>query len=164
MIESDSAAIEQCAKLLIDHKLTIAFAESATAGSLSAAFSRLSEAGSFLKGGLVCYDACLKEDILGVSKELIEQYSPESIEVTSEMAIGLKRLMRADVHVAVTGLTRPGGSENEEKPVGTMFFCIMQNDKISCCKECFSGNEDAIISQTIEQISKSIVKVLIGNQ
>lgn len=164
MIENDSAAIEQCAKLLVDHKLTIAFAESATAGYLSAAFSRLPEAGAFLKGGLVCYDACLKEDLLGVAKESIEKYSPESAEVTSEMAMGLKRLMQADVYVAVTGLTRSGGSENEEKPVGTMFYCIMQNANISCCKECFNGNEYTIISQVIEQISKSIVKVLVSNR
>jgi len=160
MIETDSAAIEQCAKLLTDKKLTIAFAESATAGSLSAAFSKLPDAGSFLKGGLVCYDACLKEDILGVPDTLIKQYSPESTEVTRAMALGLKKWMQADVYVAITGLTRSGGSESKVKPVGTMFYCLVQNDRIYSCNECFHGNEDAIISQTIEQISKSIVKFL----
>jgi len=160
MIETDSAAIEQCAKLLTDKKLTIAFAESATAGSLSAAFSKLPDAGSFLKGGLVCYDACLKEDILGVPDTLIKQYSPESTEVTRAMALGLKKIMRADVYVAITGLTRPGGSESNVKPIGTMFYCITQNDQVTSCSEHFNGNEDAIISQTIEQISKSIVKFL----
>ncbi|GAA4778935.1 CinA family protein [Olivibacter ginsenosidimutans] len=160
MIDTDSAAIEQCGKLLLDHQLTIAFAESATGGSLAAAFSKLPEAGNFLKGGIVCYDACLKEDLLGVAKETIETHTPESTEVTREMVIGLKKVMLADIYVAVTGLTRPGGSESEEKPVGTIFFCIAQKDQISCCVEHFTGSEDSIIGQTIEQISRTITKTL----
>jgi nicotinamide-nucleotide amidase len=160
MTNLDSAAIEQCDKLLSDKKLTIAFVESATAGSLSAAFARLPHAGSFLKGGIVCYDACVKEDVLGISKELIEQYTPESTEVTRALALKLKEIIPADVIVAVTGLTTPGGSETEQKPVGTMFFCILIDGKATDSKVTFTGPQDVIVSKTIEQISLSIIKAL----
>lgn len=163
MIETDSVAIEQCAKLLKDNCLTIAFAESATGGSLTSTFAKLPEAGSFLKGGIVCYDAKLKEKLLGVPKSLVDQYSPESKEVTQEMAVRLKNLIDADVLVAVTGLPSAGGSESAEKPVGTMFYSIVLGKKVMNCRELFTGTPDAIISQTIEQIGKTITKALINH-
>lgn len=162
MIETDSVAIEQCAKLLKDHRLTIAFAESATGGSLTSTYAKLPNAGIFLKGGIVCYDAKLKEALLGVPKSLVDQYSAESTEVTQEMAVRLKGLINADVHVAVTGLPSAGGSESPEKPVGTMFYSIAFENKVTNCKEVFTGTSDAIISQTIEQIGRTITKALIN--
>lgn len=77
-----SALVIESSKLLIANRLTLAFAESATAGRAAAEFSLVKNAGKLLKGGLVCYDACLKEDILGVPSELIKKYTPESAEVT----------------------------------------------------------------------------------
>lgn len=163
MISTDSVAIEQCRKLLLDRQQTIAFAESATGGSLAAAFSKLADAGNIFKGAIVCYDACLKEDLLHVAKKTIDKYTPESTEVTREMVLGLKKMIHADIHVAVTGLTRPGGSESKEKPVGTIFFCIAQKDNIVSCKEYFTGSEEKIINLTIEQISRSITKMLVNH-
>src|SRR5690606_40516499 len=124
MIETDAVAIEQCAKLLKDNRLTIAFAESATGGSLTSTFAKLPEAGSFLKGGIVCYDAKLKEKLLGVPKSLVYQYSPESKEVTQEMAVRLKNLIDADVLVAVSVMHRVGGSESAETLVGIMYLSV----------------------------------------
>src|SRR4051812_1848426 len=97
--------LQECGKELIMQGLTIAFAESATAGRLSAEFSMVQDSGKFLKGGLVCYDASLKKDILGVPKELIKKYTPESAEVTAELAKRLPSLIKSDIQVAVTGLT-----------------------------------------------------------
>ncbi|MEH6308640.1 CinA family protein [Olivibacter sp. CPCC 100613] len=164
MIKADSVSIEQCAKLLKDRRLTIAFAESATGGVLTSTYAKLPNAGTFLKGGIVCYDAKLKEELLGVPKGLIDQYSPESKEVTQEMAVLLKNLIDADVLVAVTGLLSAGGSESAEKPVGTMFYSIALGDKVMNCRELFKGTPDAIVSQTIEQIGKTITKTLINHQ
>lgn len=52
--------IQRAARLLLEKNLTIAFAESATAGRLSSEFSLPDDAGKYLKGAIVCYDACLK--------------------------------------------------------------------------------------------------------
>src|SRR5947209_9751131 len=111
-----------CHKLLKEQQLTISFAESATGGRLSAEFSLIPECGEVLKGGIVCYDACIKQDVLGVPQEIVERYTPESAEVTKELAERLGQFMKADIQVAVTGLTMPGGSETADKPVGTMFI------------------------------------------
>ncbi len=141
----------QCGQLLKEHKITIAFAESATAGRIMSEFSLIPDSGRFLKGGLVCYDACLKEDVLGVAHDLVEKYTPESAEVTAAIARGLSRVVPADIHIGITGLTAPGGSETPEKPVGTMFVhgVLKGSTPIFSERHVFSGTPDEIIQQTV---------------
>jgi nicotinamide-nucleotide amidase len=150
--------ILDCGELLIDKNLTLAFAESATAGYLSAKFSLVPSAGKFLKGGLACYDAELKKSLLHVPEDLIESFTPESVEVTSAMSRGLVDLIPADIHVSVTGLTCAGGSENEEKPVGTMFINgLLHGEEVFAVKKCYNGNEEEIVRQTAQEVAKLIM-------
>jgi nicotinamide-nucleotide amidase len=152
--------LETCARLLSEKGLTIAFVESATAGKLAYEFALTEYSGQILKGGLICYDASLKEDILGIPQTMIEEYTPESPEITHEMAIRLKKIIPADVIVSVTGLTTPGGSEMPGKPVGTMFYCILIHREVHERKKIFTGAPEEIINYTIEQIAKTIIKIL----
>ncbi|WP_208645552.1 CinA family protein [Mucilaginibacter endophyticus] len=91
--------VQQCSKLMAELGMTIAFAESATAGWLCSEFALTEASGKVLKGGIVCYDADLKTSLLGVPREMIEDYTPESIEVTREMAYRLAKLIRSDIQV-----------------------------------------------------------------
>src|ERR1700709_2189598 len=99
--------ISICSKLMANQGLTISFAESATAGWLCSEFALTEESGKVLKGGLACYDADLKVKLLGVPQELIDTYTPESMEVTREMAYRLRDIIPSDIQVTVTGLTTP---------------------------------------------------------
>ncbi|MFC3198046.1 CinA family protein [Parapedobacter deserti] len=141
--------VENCSALLARRGLHLAFAESATAGALAAVFSQSRDSGDVLKGGVVCYDVCLKEDLLKVPRALIERYTPESMEVTQAMTYQLRDLIAADIHIGVTGLTKPGGSESPEKPVGTMFICLVHRDWELQETRVFKGDGEDIIVQTI---------------
>jgi nicotinamide-nucleotide amidase len=141
--------IEKCSKLLADLGMTIAFAESATAGWLCSEFALTEASGQVLQGGITCYNADLKVSILKVPQELIDEFTPESMEVTREMAYRLPALIPADIHVAVTGLTTPGGSETPEKPVGTMFVFALIREKPASFRKVFTGSCEEIIHQTI---------------
>ncbi|UOE48804.1 CinA family protein [Mucilaginibacter sp. SMC90] len=141
--------IAECAKLLAEQKLRIAFVESATAGWLCSEFALTEESGQVLEGGIICYNADLKESLLGVPRELLEKYTPESQEVTDELARRLGKLIPADIFVAVTGLTTPGGSENVKKPVGTMFVTALVSDRLVSSRYEFKGSCEEIIKQTI---------------
>ena len=150
-----------CGEKLIDKKLTMAFAESATAGRICAAFALVPDAGKFLKGGIVCYDAGLKTSILGVCKSDIETYSPESAIVTQGITTGLRQLISADIYIGCTGLTCPGGSETAEKPVGTMFLHAINKDKLLFSERMlFNGNPEEIILQTVQHTSKLLYTIL----
>ena len=96
-----------------------------------------------------CYKADLKKSLLGVPHQLIEKFTPESQEVTDELARRLGKLMPADVFVAVTGLTTPGGSETAEKPVGTMFVSVLVKDHLFSERYEFKGSCEEVIKQTI---------------
>jgi len=152
--------ILECSKLMAERGLTIAFAESATAGWLCSEFALAPESGQVLMGGIACYDATLKEKILGVPHTLIEQFTPESEEVTREMAIRLAALIPSDIQVAVTGLTTPGGSETPEKPVGTMFVCGYIQGHPFKFRKVFSGSCEEVIQQTIEAAAEMLITVL----
>jgi nicotinamide-nucleotide amidase len=156
--------VEKCAERIFAKKMTIAFAESATAGRLASEFSLTSVSGEILKGGIVCYDVCVKEDILHVPHQLIDRYTPESAEVTEELARQLKRFMPADICVGVTGLTTPGGSETPDKPVGTMFIHLLIKDKSVSHRVVFGGSALNIINKTIEEVTKMISQHIIDRE
>lgn len=152
-----SEIVMQCSKALSERQLTIAFVESATAGRLTAEFSMCPESGSTLKGGLICYDAALKESILHVPKDMLRRFTPESAEVTRELAERLQIFMPADLHIAVTGLTCPGGSETPEKPVGTMFVQLCTREKSVGIREVFAGRPEEIVLRCINRIASLIL-------
>lgn len=151
--------LESC-KALAENKLTITFAESATAGSLCAAYAMAPESGKVLKGGLVCYDAELKEQILKIPPGIIKKYTPESGEVSEQLCRKLKKLIKADVYVGITGLTTPGGSETPEKPVGTMFIHLMLEDKSIGIREVYRGKPEEIVAQTIDRVARMTLDLL----
>lgn len=150
-----SETVKKVGQFLTESHLTIAFAESATAGQIMAEFSMNGNAGDFLKGGIVCYDAIVKEKLLNVDHALIQRYTPESMEVTRAIAEGLMQLIPADIHVGITGLTAPGGSESEDKPIGTMFFyAILHDNKLFSHREIFDGGRDEIMKATVTRCAE----------
>ena len=57
-----------------------------------------------------------KNILLGVSTETLDEHGAMSEETAKEMAIGIRKVMNADIGVSVTGNAGPGAAEN--KPVG----------------------------------------------
>ena len=153
-------SVIKCSKILGKEGLTIAFAESASAGWLCSEFALARESGQTLKGGLVCYDASLKESILGVPHHLIETFTPESQEVTDELAKRLGQLIPSDIQVGVTGLTTSGGSETAEKPVGTIFISVQLKGRLISKKFLFKGSCEDIIQQTVDAVAELLITEL----
>jgi nicotinamide-nucleotide amidase len=153
--------LHTCAELLLANEMTIAFAESATAGKVCSELALIPHAGKFLKGGIVCYDAKLKENILKVPSGLIKVFTPESMEVTRAITDGLSQIIEADFYVGVTGLTCAGGSETPDKPVGTMFvFGRHGQQQMFSERIVFSGSVDHIIDQTVKLIGEKLYAYL----
>lgn len=150
--------ILKCSALLAKRKLKIAFAESATAGALSVSFALTPHSGKILLGSIVCYDADEKCNILNIPSSVIKRFTPESKEVTAQMAIQTKKMFtKADIIVAVTGLIKKGGSEKPEKPVGTMFIDFIFPAQHISKREFFQGNSKQIIDRTIGFIADFII-------
>jgi nicotinamide-nucleotide amidase len=152
-----SSKVVACVDALLKKHWTIAFVESASAGRLSYEFSRVINSGEIFLGGLVCYHTCVKEEILDIPGEFIKKYTAESAEVTAAMATAFRQYLKADVYVALTGLTSPGGSETPDKPVGTIFIhCIFPSREVAERFE-FNGDAEAIVSQAIGAVAEIII-------
>ena len=156
-----SESITISSRRLAEKGYKIAFAESASAGWLASEFSLTPTSGNVLLGGIVCYDACTKEELLDIPQEIIDRYTPESAEVTRMLAERLPKFFKCDIAVAITGLTSPGGSESEDKPVGTMFIHIsLPEDRYFAHREVFEGSPEDIISQTIERTGTLLIRLI----
>lgn len=128
--------------LLLSKKLTIATAESITAGLLASTIASVPGASSVLKGGIITYNPELKIKILGVSPKTLEQHSAESIETTIEMVKGLSKLnLIADIYVAVTGVaSAPINDYKINKPVGQIYVAILFKKQLYSFETIISTN------------------------
>ncbi|TPE43508.1 CinA family protein [Pontibacter mangrovi] len=145
---------------LKDKNLTVAFAESCTGGLLASEFVKAKGSSDVLKGSLVVYQPEVKQKLLGVKKETLELYTAESQQVTNELVMGLKKLLDADISIATTGLAGPGGSETEEKPVGTTFVSFLYDGKAEEFREQFKGNTESVRKQIVDYIFQKLQGVL----
>lgn len=158
-----SQIAKKCVKLLNDRKLSIAFAESATAGRFASEFALIKNSGSILLGGIVCYHEGVKCELLNIPMQFIQTYTAESAEVTRALAENLTTHFKADIIVAITGLASPGGSETPDKPVGTMFTHILMPDGYISHRELHTGNPEEIILKTINRTCELIIQKLRAN-
>ncbi len=102
MTSSEVGASEDLPALVIEAGLRIATAESLTGGMLASSLAEMSGASHFFVGGIVAYSADVKFDALGVTPgPVVNQHAAR------EMALGAKRLLGADIVVAVTGVGAP---------------------------------------------------------
>ncbi|MCY9861150.1 nicotinamide-nucleotide amidohydrolase family protein [Vibrio coralliirubri] len=87
--------------------LTIATAESITAGLLQDALAKVSGASRVFRGGITAYDIDTKEDLLGIDRVNAEDCNCVSESTVREMAQGACELFRTDVGIATTGYAEP---------------------------------------------------------
>lgn len=117
---------------LREHKLTIATAESITAGLLCSTIASVSGASSILKGGIITYSEELKIKLLNVNPQTLKNYSAESIQTTTEMVYGLSNLcLDASVYVAVTGVASKSVNKYRiHKSVGQIYVAILFENQL----------------------------------
>ncbi len=153
--------LDALVKQFLQHKLTLAFAESCTAGLLASGLVAATGVSNVLLGSVVTYHADAKQKLLGVKKSTIDQFTAESQQTTNEMAAGLRRtLPAADVCVAITGLCGPGASESPDKPVGTIFVTVLFKDHAYEYREHFAGTGDKLRAQAQEFVYAKLLDLL----
>ena len=99
-------------------QLTVVLAESCTGGALANRLTDIAGSSCVFKGGVVTYSKQSKQSILGVSKEVMDEYGVVSKQTACQMAKGVRRVLKGDVALALSGVTGPGDSEGI--PQGTL--------------------------------------------
>lgn len=139
--------------------LTLACAESCTAGLLSARLTQVAGSSTYFLGGIVSYSNASKQSLLGVSPKLIAQYGAVSPECATAMAQGCLYRFKAQAAVALTGIAGPGGG-TPEKPVGLVYQALAFKGKIKVLKNIFLGEREEIRQKAVKFALFSLLKTL----
>ena len=137
----DSESIEQrVVELLKKNKMTLATAESCTAGYIPKRITDIAGASQVFEYGAITYSNDVKEKVLGVRHETLLSYGAVSEQTAREMASGIRRVSGADIGIAVTGIAGPG-SDGTDKPVGLCFVALDAEGE-QVCEKIETGRND----------------------
>ena len=128
---------------------TLVTAESLTGGMIGSVLTSVPGASAVYKGGVVSYVNEVKQQILGVPGEILEQYGAVSMWTAGHMASGVRKLLNADVAVSVTGLAGPGSDEFGHE-VGTVFIGFESRQEAIAKQYHFTGSREEIRQQTVD--------------
>ncbi len=100
--------------------LSLAVAESCTGGLLGGYLTAVAGSSDYFLGGVIAYSNAVKVAVLGVHPRTLDHPGAVSAQCAAEMAAGVRRLVQADLALALTGVAGPGGG-TPEKPVGLVY-------------------------------------------
>lgn len=136
---------------------TLVTAESCTGGGIGSALTAIPGSSAVYKGGVISYTNWVKENILGVDREVLDRFGAVSLPVAGMMATGVRKLLKADIAVSVTGLAGPDGDEYGHE-VGTICIGYCSAPKAVAKKFQFSGNRESIRIQAIAAALEMIIE------
>jgi nicotinamide-nucleotide amidase len=120
--EMQALLAERVGELALARELTVAVAESLTGGMIASALAAAERSSEWFLGSVVAYASSVKHDVLDVPEGPVV-----SATAASAMARGVRRLLKADAAVAVTGAGGPGGQDGREP--GTVFVAFDGGDE-----------------------------------
>lgn len=118
---------------LYDNRLTVGTAESCTGGRIAEAIIAVPGASEYFKGGIVSYTNEVKENLLHVSHQTLEEQTAVSEEVAKQMVKGACEALNVDYAIAATGVAGPTGG-TPDIPVGTIWLACGSKDDVRTMK------------------------------
>jgi len=126
---------------------TLSLAESCTGGYLAHLFTQHAGSSAVFLGGAVSYSNNLKESMLGVEHETLQQYGAVSEQTATQMVQGALLNFKSTYAIAVTGIAGPGGG-SDEKPIGTVWIGVAGKGKVAVKKFTFGNKRKQNIERT----------------
>jgi nicotinamide-nucleotide amidase len=126
------------ADLLTERGLTLAVAESLTGGFVAARLVNVVGASKWFRGGIVAYASDVKFDLLDVPEGPVVSET-----AAAAMAEGVRKALRSDVGLAVTGVAGPDPQDGETP--GTVFLALAGlDDKPLVARVTLPGDRERI--------------------
>ena len=148
---ADVPSIQAVAFALLEAQgLTLGAAESCTGGLVAKCITDLPGASGVFKGGVVSYTNEVKHGVLGVPRELLDQFGAVSPQVAEAMAEGACRAAQADFGVSTTGLAGPDG-DGSGKPVGLVYVGCAGPKGVTHRELYLTGSRDEIRQQACRE-------------
>jgi nicotinamide-nucleotide amidase len=161
-MDSLSDVAEQVAVLLKTRQWQLVTAESCTGGLIAGQITEIPGSSAWFERGFVTYSNRSKQEMLGVTEDLIIQQGAVSEAVAEAMANGALSHSQGHIALAVTGIAGPGGG-TLEKPVGTICFAwAAKNFTTQSTRKLYKGNRHTIRAQACQDALRGIFSFLGG--
>jgi PncC family amidohydrolase len=133
------------------NRLTVAVAESCTAGLLASEMAATPDSGDWFMGGVVAYHSRIKFQLLGVPEGPVV-----SENASIAMALGVKTLLETDIGISITGVAGPAPEEGQ--PVGTVFIGVSGPDGTHSVALVIEGSPERIRSVAVTRALEEVLK------
>ncbi len=155
----DKPLEERVAALMALHRLTLGCAESCTGGLIGHRLTNVAGSSSFFIASIVAYAYEAKEALLGVPHEVLAREGAVSEPVVLAMARGIRKVMRTDIGVAVTGIAGPGGA-TPTKPVGLTYVALVAPGEERVQRHVWAGDRAANKQQSADAVLRLLLDYL----
>ena len=118
----------EVSQMLWEMEKTVSTAESCTGGRIAEAIIAVPGASKYFKGGIISYVNEIKETLLGVSADVLEEKTAVCEEVAIQMVKGACKALNTDYAISATGFAGPTGG-TKEIPVGTIWLACGSPEK-----------------------------------
>jgi len=149
-------------KQLTKIKKTISTAESCTGGKIAEILTSVSGASNYFRGSVVSYATDTKVTVLGVSQDVVNQYSVVSSQVAKEMALGIQKIMKTDYAIATTGNAGPTKGDSGAE-VGTVFIALATPKDIVVEEYNFGQPREKVIDRAVNKAFEMLQKEILKN-
>ena len=161
MSDNATMRIYELAKAIVrlasERNVMFVLAESCTGGMIAAALTEIAGSSAVLDRSLVTYSNPAKQDLLGVSDDILASHGAVSAETAIAMTTGaLFKTPAARLAASVTGIAGPGGG-SPEKPVGLVYFsCQWRGKPAVHDQQTFIGDRDSVRNKSLYKILRMI--------
>lgn len=114
---------------LWEREKTLGTAESCTGGRIAESIISIPGASKYFKGGIISYVNEIKESLLGVDHQVLEEQTAVCEEVAIQMVKGACKVLGTDYAISATGIAGPAGG-TKDIPVGTIWLACGTIDHI----------------------------------
>jgi nicotinamide-nucleotide amidase len=123
----------EVSELLWEMEKTVATAESCTGGRIAEAIIAVPGASKYFKGGIISYVNEIKESLLGVDPQVLEEQTAVCEDVAVQMVKGACKTLNTDYAISATGIAGPSGG-SKDIPVGTIWLACGNANRVSTLK------------------------------
>lgn len=118
----------EISQILWELEKTVGTAESCTGGRIAEAMIATPGASKYFKGGVVSYVDEIKERLLHVDAQVLEEQTAVCEEVAKQMVKGACQTLNTNYAIAATGFAGPTGG-TKEIPIGTIWLACGDIDR-----------------------------------
>jgi nicotinamide-nucleotide amidase len=144
---------------LLEKNYLMGSAESCTGGNIAHSITAVAGSSQVFAGTVVSYSNDVKQNVLGVKSETLNEFGAVSRQTVEQMLSGACKVLGTDCAVATSGIAGPGGG-TPEKPVGTVWIGAQTPNEMVVTEYHFPGNRERVINRATATAMLMLIKLL----